>query len=197
MFGLFGKKKKTARRDDDSVWGSDTARRAGLLREAERAVAAKAGVVIVASTPSELDSLVAALMAHEPLAARDALDLKAVRLRLAQAGSVSLVLGSAFPPPTAPSIGAATWPSPVEILVSGRHEHPAGDDAVLAFADTFGPAARVAFHLCFDDPLFRHIAAGPLKEVMQRLGMTEAEPVKSALVTRSIEQLRRQVGDRL
>jgi preprotein translocase subunit SecA len=86
-----------------------------------------------------------------------------------------------------PTSASAT---PVEVLVAGRHDHRDEDDAVVAFAEPFGPRARVTFYLSLDDPLLREMA-GRVKELLERLGMTEDEPVAHAMVSLAIAKAQR------
>jgi hypothetical protein len=178
------------------VWATEAARRVGLTREAERLAAGGASVLVVGLFAAALDELVGALQGHAPLVCRDVFGQAALRPRLGQPGTISVALASALPR-SAPGAGGADTgipPSsiPAEILVHGRNEGRDADEAVVAFADALGSRARVTFHLSFDDPLLRQLS-GDVKGLMQRLGMTDDEPIAHHLVTRSIEKAQRKV----
>jgi hypothetical protein len=194
LFGLFGKARK-ARRGDDHVWATDTARRAGLTRDAQRLADGGASVLLVTLSPAALDGMMAALQVRSPLACRDVFGQAALRARLSQPLAMSVALASALPKPAAGERGDADAPTdsspvPAEILVCGRNERRDADEAVVAFADTLGPRSRVTFHLSFDDPLLNELT-GRVRELMLRLGMTDDGPVVHRMLTQSIERAQR------
>jgi preprotein translocase subunit SecA len=192
MFGLF-KKSRKARRGEDHVWVTDAARKAGLLREVDRLAGEGASVAVVTLTPTTQDEMVKGLERHVPAACRDLFGQGALRLRLGQAGRVSVALASALPRPEpfAPTTEAdASSSVPVEVVVCGRHDRRDADEAVVAFADGLGPRARVTFHLSFDDPLLAQLG-GRVKEMLERLGMAEDQPVTHRMVTQAVERAQR------
>src|SRR5262245_3381302 len=146
---LFGKGKQAVRAED-SVWMSRAAMRAGLAREVERLARAGASVLLGAFRPSEVDDWHSRLAALEPERCRDAFKHDALRRQLGKPGSVTVALAGELPGNVAERDGGA-----VEILVCGRNESRATDDAVLRFADLLGTGARVAFHLSLEDPLLQ------------------------------------------
>lgn len=193
MFGnLFGKAKK-ARRGEDQVWASAAARKAGVLREAERLAGEGASVLVVAFSATAVDELAAGLQRLGASVCKDVFAQAVLRGRLGQGKSITVALASSLPTPAA-GTGGAEGPAPasvpVEMLVLGRHDRRAADDEVAAFADSVGPRARVTFHLSFDDPLLAS-HAGAIKDLLLKLGMRDDEAIAHAAVTRAVEKAQR------
>jgi preprotein translocase subunit SecA len=182
VFGrLFGKRKSAAAAD--CVWRSDAARLRGVCREAgEFAAEGVSSVLVVALTQAALDRFEAALADRAPLRATSVFEREALRERLGRPGTVSVALPAALVPGAKPAGDAR-----VEILVAGRHDRRAGDDAIVAFAETIEAGGFATFHLSLEDPLLAgHI--GDLGPILDRLGMTDDEPISHAFVSRAIEK---------
>jgi preprotein translocase subunit SecA len=183
---LFGTK-KPARRGDDHVWLTDSDRRAGMLRQAERSLVEGKSVVLVALSAAGVDELAAEAKHHAPVSCRDVFGQGALRARTAQAGALTVALAAALP--KSPAGAAAADSVPVEVLVLGRHDSRAADDEVAAFADSLGARAGVTFHLSFDDPLLARFPGGhAMKELLRTLGLQQGEAVAHAMVSRSIRK---------
>jgi len=170
------------------VWATEAARSSGLIRESERMAGQGASVLVVALTDSALDELASSLGSHAPGVCRDRFGEATVRRRLSQPGTISVALASAL---SAPAPGPAVDDSraapshPVELLVFGRHDRRDADDAVVGFGDGLGPRARVTFHLYFGDRLLQQ-EMGRVKDLLERLGGAEDQPMVHRLLTRSI-----------
>ncbi|MBI3068428.1 MAG: hypothetical protein HYY79_06020 [Betaproteobacteria bacterium] len=179
---LFGKKNQ-ATRGPDCVWMSGAAKLKGMCHEAERAAETGRSVLVVAWTLGAIDELADGLAKRQPLRCKDSFQRDALLRQLGQAGSVTVTLAKALPPEikSAPTV-------PVEILVFGRNDTRAADDAIVHFADAIGKGARVTFHLSFDDALL-HEETDSLKPLLARLGLTQDEAISHPAVTRSIAQV--------
>ena len=177
---LFGSKSGSAVRAEDRVWMSRAARLKGVGREVEALAEADRSVLVVALTIAALDELAAALAARRPVRCADVFARDALRASLAKPGSVAIALSTALPADGNPAAQA-----PVDVLVFGRNESGAADEAIGRFADALGPNARIGFHLSLDDPLLQAFG-GSLKPLLEKLDMREDEPIAHAMVTRAI-----------
>ena len=61
---------------------------------------------------------------------------------------------------------------PVEIIVYGRNDTRAADEAVLRFAGLIGANARATFHIALDDSLIKDYV-GALKPFLAKLNVSE------------------------
>jgi preprotein translocase subunit SecA len=180
MFGLFGKRK--APPSADCVWRSDAARLRGICREVGGFVEDGSSVLVVALTVSVLDRLAEALADRAPLRAASVFERDELRERLGRAGTVSVALASALVPEAKPGGGDVR----VDILVAGRHDARAADDAIVRFAESIAAGGFATFHLSLEDPLLA-AHAGNLGPMLDKLGMTDDEPISHAFVSRAIE----------
>ena len=183
MFGLFGKRKQRAAAD--CVWRSDAARLRGVCREVGEFVDEESSVLVVALSPGALDRLAEALAGRDPLRATSVFERDALRERLARAGTVSVALAGALAPEAKPEGDVR-----VEILVVGRHDRREADDAIVRFAESIEAGGFATFHLSLEDPLLA-AELGRLGPILDKLGMTDDEPISHAMVSRSIEKLQR------
>jgi hypothetical protein len=185
VFGrLFGKRKPA--QTADCVWRSDAARLRGVCREAgEFAAEGVSSVLVVALGAAALDRFAAALADHAPLRATSVFERDALRERLCRPGSVSVALPGALALEARPS-----GDTRVEILVAGRHDRRAADDAIVRFAGSIAGGGFATFHLSLDDPLLApHV--GDLGPMLEKLGMTDDESISHAFVSRAIEKAQR------
>jgi preprotein translocase subunit SecA len=180
---LFGKAGPAA--SADCVWRSDAARLRGVVREAGGFADDGASVLVVALTAGALDRLAAALADRAPLRATSAIERASLRERLGRAGTVSVALPAALAPEAKPAGDVR-----VEILVAGRHDARAADDAIVRFAESIEAGGFATFHLSLDDPLLA-AHAGNLGPMLDRLGMTDDEPISHSFVSRAIERAQR------
>jgi len=177
---LFGNKKDQAPRGEDSVWMSGAARLKGIGREVERLAKEGHCVVVVAWTLVTFDELVRDLEQRKPLLCRDLFGFDALRGQLTVSGSVAIALANILSTDVKPLTSV-----PVDILVYGRNDSRAFDDAIVRFADLIGANARLAFHLSLDDALLKDYI-GTLKQLLTRLDVPEDEAISSPMVTRAI-----------
>jgi preprotein translocase subunit SecA len=179
--GLFGGKKSEAQRGEDTVWISHAARRQGITREVAALAEAERSVVVVALTLAALDELEAALSAHQPVRCADIFAKDGLRLNLSRTGAVAIALSGALPLDLkpGPEIG-------VDILVHGRSDTRAADDAIVRFADSLGPNAHIVFHLSLEDKLLQEFA-GSIQPLLEKLGLSPEEPITNSMVTRAIK----------
>jgi hypothetical protein len=178
---LFGKRKPPPAAD--CVWRSDAARLRGVAREAGGFVDDGSSVLVVALTSGALDRLAEALADRAPLRATSVFERDALRERLGQAGTVSVALPGALAPEAKPAGDVR-----VEILVCGRHDRRAADDAIVRFAESIKAGGFVTFHLSLEDPLLAG-QLGRLGPTLEQLGMTDDEPISHSFVSRAIEKL--------
>ena len=187
--GLFGgKKAESAQRGDDSIWIDQAARMKGLAREAGVLAEADRSVVVVALTLSALDELAMALESRQPVRCADIFAKDGLRLNLSRTGTVAVALSGALPLDLkpGPDIG-------VDILVCGRNDKRAADEAIERFADSLGANAHIVFHLALDDKLLQQFA-GTIKPLLEKLGMTAEEPMSSPMLTRAIKNAQERAG---
>jgi len=103
-----------------------------VLAEAERSV------VVVALALSALEELALALESRQPLRCADIFAKDGLLLNLSRKGAVAIALSGALPLDLkpGPDIG-------VDILVYGRNDKRAADEAIERFADSLGANAHV------------------------------------------------------
>lgn len=183
MFDWLKKKASQAARVDDCAWMSHAARVRGMRREVERLAAEKRSVVVVAPTMAAFDKLAEELSAQQPLLCRDLFERDSLRRALDAGPVIAIAMSGALPAESKP--GSAPQ---VDILVHGRSDSRAADEAIVGFADTLGPGARVTFHLSLDDPLLQQHGA-KLKPVFATLGMSEDEAVSSPVLSRALANM--------
>ena len=181
--GLFGKRRPS--QSADCVWRSDAARLRGVCREVGGFVDDGSSVLVVALTPAALDRLAEALADRAPLRAPSILERDALREQLGRAGTVSVALASALVPEARPD-GEVQ----VEILVVGRHDRRAADDAIVRFAESVAAGGFATFHLSLEDPLLA-AEVRRLGPILDQLGMSDDEPISHPFVTRALENMQR------
>ncbi|MGH8673392.1 MAG: hypothetical protein ACREVG_03685 [Burkholderiales bacterium] len=157
-------------------------------REVEALAEAERSVVVVALTLAALDELGAALATHQPLRCADVFAKDGLRLNLARKGSVAIALSGALPLDwkVGPEVAA-------DILVYGRNDSRAADDAIVRFADALGPNAHITFHLSLEDKLLQEFG-GSIKPILEKLGMSADEPITHSMVTRAIKNAQEKAG---
>jgi hypothetical protein len=180
MLRWFGKKRRAAARGEDKVWMTDAARLAGLRAEVASALRAGRAVCLVAWTEAGLDQASRLIGERRPLYCRDLFGQQSLVRHLGGSGAVAVALAGALPANVPETADAE-----VDVLVLGRSESRPADDAVVRFADAFGPRASVSFHLSFEDALLG-AHAERLMPLLERLGMKEGEAVSHAMVSRAI-----------
>lgn len=186
--GLFGGKGESAQRGEDSVWISQAARLQGMVREVGTLVEADRSVVVVALTHAALEELCAALASHDPARCADVFAKDGLRLNLSRKGSVTVALSGALPLDLRPGREVG-----VDVLVFGRNDKRAADDAIVRFADALGSNAHITFHLSLEDKLLQQFA-GSINPLLEKLGMNVDEPITNSMVTRSIKNAQERTG---
>jgi preprotein translocase subunit SecA len=180
---LFGRSNR-ATQEHDKVWMTDAARMTGLCREVDLVLTGGGhSVVVVALTSSAFGALAEALSVHGPVRCPDAFERDNLRRKLAQGGSLVVAMPAALPADVQPDAEAPQ----VHVLVHGRNQSRAADDAIVRFADSLGSRARIVFHVSFDDPLLReHMKR--IRPLMERLGMPPDEAFSDAGMSRAIRK---------
>ena len=74
----------------------------------------------------------------------------------------------------------------VDVIVAERHPLLDCDDALVEFARQCGCRFRISHHVSLDDRLLREFAGDWVRNVLERLGMKEDEPIQSRMVSRRI-----------
>jgi preprotein translocase subunit SecA len=174
---------------EDVIWMNQGAKARGLVRDVEGQNGRGRFVIVVAHFPATLARVKETLQAQglpyresgERLPAADVLP------QAEQGGSPRplLALTEALIPEQHPDpVGADA--AAIHVVVAERHFLSADDDRTVAFARGLARRCRITFHLCLDDPLMRAFAGEWVGGVLSRLGMTEDQPIRSALVARRV-----------
>jgi len=82
------------------------------------------------------------------------------------------------------------------VLGTERHESRRIDNQLRGRSGRQGNAGRSRFFLYLEDPLMRIFYGDWAVNAMERLGMTEGQPIESGMVTRAIAKAQRKVEDR-
>ncbi len=82
------------------------------------------------------------------------------------------------------------------VLGTERHESRRIDNQLRGRSGRQGNAGRSRFFLSLEDPLMRIFYRDWVVNAMERLGMTEGQPIESGMVTRAIAKAQRKVEDR-
>jgi preprotein translocase subunit SecA len=176
-----GQRRKILDHANDHVWASHSARLNGMAKAVASLTQAGRSVVVVALSSAALEELARLLASHQPTRCTDLFGQIALATTLSRPGSLVLALDSALPAVPTPAA------LPVDVIVLGRHDGRAADDAVVRFADGLGGSATVTFHLSLEDALLAAFTerVGPM---LEKLGMTADEPIAHSLVTRAVER---------
>jgi preprotein translocase subunit SecA len=153
-----------------------------VLAEAERSV------VVVALALSALDELALALESRQPVRCADIFAKDGLRLNLSRKGAVAIALSGALPLDLKPGPDVG-----VDILVYGRNDKRAADEAIERFADSLGANAHIVFHLSLDDKLVQQFS-GSIQPILKNLGLTAEEPISHSMVTRAIKNAQERAG---
>lgn len=161
---------------EDLIWASADRKLRAIGEEAERAVRAATGPVL--------------LVAHFPDVLRD---LRQIADRHG-AGELVRAVPRRDLSPEAARAAPLDESALMEMLVAERHPHPATDRRVMEFAAHLPCRVRITHHLSLEDPLFELFGAERIRNVMRSLGHEEAEVISHALVTRSVRRAQERVG---
>jgi len=153
-----------------------------VLAEAERSV------VVVALALSALDELALALESRQPVRCADIFAKDGLRLNLSRKGAVAIALSGALPLDLKPGPDVG-----VDVLVYGRNDKRAADEAIERFADSLGANAHIVFHLSLDDKLVQQFS-GSIQPILKNLGLTAEEPISHSMVTRAIKNAQERAG---
>jgi len=82
------------------------------------------------------------------------------------------------------------------VLGTERHESRRIDNQLRGRSGRQGNAGRSRFFLSLEDPLMRIFYRDWVVNAMEKLGMTEGQPIESGMVTRAIAKAQRKVEDR-
>jgi hypothetical protein len=160
----------------DRVWKTTDAKFAGLAKEA------------AGRAPPETFAVL--LVAHFP-------DVLAELERIAEEGGavpVLAVLARDLSPQMVAGLDLDATAT-IDIVLGERHPVRSYDDRLVDFAAACPCRCRLSHHLSLDDALMEAFGGDWLKEVLERLGMTDDEAIESSVVARRIEAAQRQLGD--
>jgi preprotein translocase subunit SecA len=184
---LMGKKSGVA--ITDKIWLTKSARNRALCRDLQDHLSTAHVVIILAHFPATLAEIRQELseigIPYEGIAnqisAKDANRLAGPQTdRRVRLGLVKQLRADSYPDRNVEEGG------PIYILVAERHFIRKYDEVVSDFASTLNKRCQIAFYLSLDDPLLKHFAGEWVKEVLQRLGMNESDPVESPMLARRI-----------
>jgi hypothetical protein len=179
MFGkLFGTKPKSVHAEDQ-VWITTAARLRGMRGLIDQRLAEGRSVILVCLSNAAFDLWSDALALREPVRCRDLFGRDALRAALPRAGALIIALSGSLPAELNPVT------VPLDVLVYGRNNARADDEAITRFADQLGTLASIAFHVSLEDELLAPYA-GNLRPLLEQLGMNENEALSSAVLTRAI-----------
>ena len=81
----------------------------------------------------------------------------------------------------------------VEMIVAERHPLVERDGELVEFARQCGCRSRISHHLSLEDPLLKIFAGEWTRNILEKLGMTEDEPIQSRMASRRIRQAQEKV----
>lgn len=84
----------------------------------------------------------------------------------------------------------------LRIIGTERHESRRIDNQLRGRAGRQGDPGSSRFYLSLEDPLMRIFAGDRVRAIMERLKLSEGEPIEAGMVTRSIETAQRKVEGR-
>jgi hypothetical protein len=82
----------------------------------------------------------------------------------------------------------------VEMIVAERHPLLKRDDALLEFAQQCACRFRITHHLSLDDQLLQIFAGDWVRDILERLGMKEDEPIQSRMVSRRVREAQKKIA---
>ena len=174
---------------DDVIWMNQEAKGRGFVRDVGEQMDTSRSVLVAAHFPATLARVREALQAQGlPYLESGGRLTAADALRQAEQGGLTrplVALAGALVPEEYPG-PVADDPGRFSILVAERHFLSSNDRRIVAFARGLARRCRITFHLALDDPLLRTFAGEWVGEILTRLGMTDDQPIKSAMVARRI-----------
>ena len=152
---------------NDRIWLTKRAKLQGISSEIGGALADPNGPIVILLVAHFTDYV----QALETLVQQSGFDEKTVLVAMAED------LTAHSPPVTTSS--ESQW---IGIVVAERHPLPSHDESLAAFARAVPCRSRIVFHLSLDDPVMQLFAGGWVKQVLERLGMSENEAIESRIV---------------
>jgi hypothetical protein len=183
----------------DRIWLNQEAKFQGICREIAEQVYASPVVLAAAHFSATLDRLRTESgqcnLAHRHQVNRLS---SADFLRALKAGNpspVTLVQADALVPDEFPTPVADEEP-PMSILVAERHFLRSHDERIEDFARGLGRRCRLSFHLSLEDPLMKVFVGEWVGQMLRNLGMTDSQPIESAIVGRRIKDAQAKLAKR-
>jgi preprotein translocase subunit SecA len=157
----------------ERIWMSARAKFAGIAAELdEKTRSDAAAILLVAHFPDLLERL-------EPLAEKQS---GRVPVKAVLAGDLTEELAS--------RLGDA---GRLELIVAERHPLRSIDDELEQFARELPCESRVSHHLALDDAVIRAFAGDWVRNMLQKMGMSDDESIESEMVSRQIRQAQRKI----
>lgn len=195
---LFGKHSRVT--VHDLILLSNEARNGAIARRVKRSLLEGQSLLVVAHFPATLAALVERAISHEwpcvavqedfPPTAALALAAEYVPARLFLGLARHLQAPESLPPDDAPAC-------PLAVIVLERHPLRSYDNRVVEFAQGLGGRAEVEFYTSFNDPLMQMFGGDRARGMLRRMGQKEDEPMKSAMLSRSLKSAQRRLEARL
>jgi hypothetical protein len=163
---------------DDYIWLTNAAKLNGLWSDVlDENGNAQVGIatLLVAHFPSVLSELQTRL---------ERVNFGANRITLALASH----LGSTTLP-----MALTDQPQGLRIIVAERHPLPPHDEQIVQFARKCPCLCTIVHHLALDEPLMRLFAGEWVTPMLERMGMTEDQPLQSKMITRRMRQTQKQI----
>lgn len=164
---------------EDFIWINAEAKRAGVIRSVTEALDSHHSPTVVLIVTHFTDCL------QEMRQVLDANGIDDPRVFALQAGNLEKARSS---------LVALADSQSVELIVPERHPLPKQDDAIVEFARQCKCRFRITHHLSLDDPLLQVFAGDWIRSVLERLGMTEEEPITSRMVSRRIRMAQQKLS---
>lgn len=152
---------------DDRVWLNQAAKMRGVQRELNEWIGSDSAAILLVAHFDDV---------HEQLKS----------LAEASSGLKQVTALVAHDMPEMVSSGQFDASRSIDVIVAERHPLPTVDDALLWRAKELPCRCRLVHHVSLDDAIMQAFAGPWVKEMLQKLGMTEEEAIESAMVRRRI-----------
>jgi preprotein translocase subunit SecA len=189
----------------DRIWLTGVGKRQALGNDMRQHVANNRPVLVLAHFPATLTEVRSELASNDILPTTFSKTISATEIdKLVESPgtgeatkpTVQLGLVKQLDPNPFPCPGMAEG-NELQIAVAERHFLPGNDQTIIGFARSLSVRCQVTFYLSLDDPLLKTFVAQPLIELLQKLGMTDATPIESALITRRLRSTQKQFARRM
>ncbi|HEY2841918.1 MAG TPA: hypothetical protein VGJ26_22355 [Pirellulales bacterium] len=178
LFDWFKKTPSNATVENDAIWLNKSTKLHGISQAVSRSLAdpeGPAALILVAHFPDFLS------------------DLQEVAHRFPESRAVTVVSAEALQNAGVPAF-SSSGSQTIQIVVGERHLLQSGDEAILAFARALPIRCVLSQHLSLDDAVL--FVGDRVKAFLQKLGMSEEEPIESKMVARQLRIAQRKIASR-